>query len=209
MQNIPKFDQAFCYSGFDGNLFAELLPAQLNYWFVNILGGNYFAASEISISELKILFFLSSHKFKFHEATWQQEKSSSFIQNPFLASTSPLNAMELSQSGIPNLPQNLKSTSIKVFKKQQTSKSHSAYTFFVVTADYQFLKIGFSKNPSSRLAELESTWPQALLYLGSFASSNERFEELCHKFEHLLVRNNWYKFTSELEIYVENLMSHK
>lgn len=207
MSAIPKFDQAFWYSGFDGHLFAELLPAQSNYWFISILSGKYFVSSDISIPDRTVIPFLQSHKFRFVQATWQYEKSNSFSQNPFLALAPPPQAIAICQTGIQPLPQSLQSSSIKIFKKNQYSKSNSAYTYFVLTEDYQYLKIGFSKNPSSRFAELKASRPQILIYLGSFTSNKERFEDICQKFEHLLVRNGWFNFTPELQEYTEILLS--
>jgi len=208
MPTTPKFDPTFWYSGFDGQLFAELLPAQLNYWFVNILGGKYFVTSEISIPETKILPLFQSYKFKFDRATWQYEKSNSFTQNPFLISASSQQVIALCQLGIQSLPQSLKTSSIKVIQKN-LHPTHSAYTFFIVTEDYQHVKIGFSRNPSSRLAELQVSRPQTLLYLGCFTSTYDRFEDFCLRFEHLLVRNGWYKFTNEIQKYVEKILSQK
>jgi hypothetical protein len=209
MPVIPKFDQAFWYSGFDGYLFAELLPAQSTYWFISILSGKYFVSSDISIPDRRVIPFLQSHKFRFLQATWQCEKFSSFSQNPFLALAPPPQAIALCQAGIQPLPQSLQSSSIKVFKKNQHSKSTSAYIYFIVTEDCQYLKIGFSKNPSSRLAELQASRPQALIYMGSFTSNKQRFEDICQKFEHLLVRNGWFDFTPELQEYTEILLSQK
>lgn len=207
MSTFPKFDPALWYSGFDGQLFAELLPAQLDYWFVSILGNKYFVTSEISIPESRILSFLQDYKFKFDRATWQYEKSHSFTQNPFL-SPSP-QAIALCQIGIQSLPQSLKTSSVKVFQKNLSSKSHAAYTFFIVTEDYQYLKIGFSKNPRSRLIELQASRPQNLLYLGCFGSSHERFVDICLKFEHLLVRKGWYRFSDEVQKYIDEVLSQK
>ncbi len=205
----PKFDRDFCYSGFDQRLFAELLPAQLGYWFITILGNRYLVTSDISIPDNRILLFLQTHKFKFDLATWQYEKSRAYTSNPFVAHTPPSIAIALSQSGVPALPQSLQSSSIKIFTQNQSLKPQTAYIYFIATEDYQYLKIGFSKNPTSRLSELQASRPQRLLYLGSFSSTSERFENICSKFEHLLVRNGWYNFTPKLQENVNNLLSQK
>ena len=209
MSNSPKFDQSFWYSGFDGQFFAELIPAQLNYWFISILGGKYFVTSNISIPDRQILSFLQKYKFKFHQATWQYEKFDSFSQNPFLVLASSQQAIALGQLGIHTLPQSVQTSSIQVFESKQPFETPSAYTYFIVTEDYFYLKIGFSKNPSSRLAELQSSRPQALIYLGSFKSTNQRFKDIRMSFEHSLVRNGWYHFTPELRKGVEDLLSQK
>jgi len=209
MQNIPKFDQNFWYSGFDGHLFAELLPSQLNYWFISIISGKYFVTSDVAISENRVIPFLQSHKFRYLQATWQYEKSNSFTRNPFLSSASPQQAIALCQAGKQLLPQSLQSSSIKVIEKNQNIKTTSAYIYFIASEDYNYLKIGFSKNPSSRLAELQASQPQALVYLGSGSANRERFEDLMRKFEHLLVRSGWFSFTPELQKHIENFLSHK
>jgi hypothetical protein len=204
----PKFDRRFWYSGFDGRYFAELLPARLNYWFINILGHKYFVSSDIAIIETKILPYFQTYKFNFDRATWQYQQSAPFSQNPFLALTAPQPAIALCQAQNQSLPQAQSSSSIKVFESQPLPKSR-AYTYFIVTEDYQYLKIGFSKNPSSRLSELQATRPQALSYLGSFVSDSERYKNICQRFEHLFIRNGWYNFSTELRDYVANLLSYK
>ncbi|AFY75027.1 T5orf172 domain-containing protein [Synechococcus sp. PCC 7502] len=211
MSKTPKFNQSFWYSGFDGQLFAELLPAQPNYWFINILGGKYLVASDVSTIELQVLPFLQSYKFKFQQATWLYEITSPFSKNPFLTLAPPQQAIALCQSGNQPLVQSLQSTSIKIFDHKPTQKLEStkAYIYFIVTEDYQYLKIGFSKNPSSRLAELQSSRPQTLIYIGSLTSTHDAFRAICQRFEHLLVRNGWYNYHHELQNAVTDLLSHK
>lgn len=206
MQNIPKFNHSFWYSGFDGQYFAELLPAQFpQFWFIEILGEQYFVTSEIAIDHRHILSFLITHKFKFDRATWQQERTIPFAQNPFLISAPINQAIAISQSGTQSLPQTLTSSSVKIFATLQP-KTLSAYIYFIVTEDYQYLKIGFSKNPSSRFSELQTSHPQTLIYLGSLSSDRDKFMDICEKFSYLLIRKGWFSFSSELREYVEGII---
>jgi len=205
-----RFDRSYWYSGFDGNFLAELMPSQPNYWFITVMGGKYLASSEAAYPETKILAVLQQYQFKFEQATWEQQKTEPFTQNPFLAKLPAYKAIAICQSGSFNLPQTPRSNQVKVFTPEPVSnKFKTGYIYFIATEDYQYLKIGFSQNPASRFTEIQMAHPQTLIMLGSVSSSLERSQAIQKQFSHLLVRSGWFSYTSELQAHIELLLAKK
>lgn len=178
------------------------MPAARNYWYIAILGKDHLVATNQPIPHSEILNFLGSRRFKLPQAMWQQHSSPLFRQNPFLYMGSPSEAIATSQNQISSTPD-----FISIYDQRKTIPPVKGYTFFIVTLDYQFIKIGFSKNPSSRFTEIQASRPDQLIYLGSFTCLRDRFEYICRKFENQHIRKGWYHLTPELNSFIETCLS--
>ncbi len=201
-----RFDRFYWYSGFDGNFLAELMPAQPNYWFIVVMGKKYLATSESAYAEVKILATLQEYRFKFDQAIWEQQKTEPFTKNPFLAKLPADQAIAICQSGNFSLPQDPRLNQVQILGTN-LNQVKTGYIYFITTEDYQYLKIGFSQNPSSRFTEIQVSHPQPLVMLGSVSGNSERSQELHKKFSHLLIRSGWFMYTSELQEYVKLIFS--
>lgn len=183
------------------------MPALGDYWYIAMLGKNRLIAAELPIANLEIFNFLASHKFKIAQATWQYQPTPPFSKNPFLSLESPSIAIAASQTPSNQLLLDPTNNPIKIFGQSQTPPQAKGYIFFIVTRDYQFLKIGYSQNPHSRYKEIQASRPDQLIYLGSRSSESSQFEYICTKFADQHIRNGWYHLDAELQNTMENYLS--
>lgn len=68
-----------------------------------------------------------------------------------------------------------------------------------------FVKIGQSTNPQKRLEEFQVGAPETLKILATIPKKGE-IEFFCHKkFKHLHHRGEWFHYTSEIDLFIEEL----
>src|SRR5262249_6220084 len=74
------------------------------------------------------------------------------------------------------------------------------FVYFVETKDKQYIKIGFSVRPMTRLSELGTLRPSgfALSLIGCIPGSPETERWLHHKFAHLRDNGEWFSAKEEL-----------
>lgn len=79
--------------------------------------------------------------------------------------------------------------------------------YFVETADHEFIKIGYSKEPLRRLSELGPLRPTtfALCLIGHFPASQATEQWLHQKFAKYRDKGEWFRSCDELRRFIETL----
>ena len=65
--------------------------------------------------------------------------------------------------------------------------------YFIVTEDFQFLKVGFSLDPPTRLKTLQTGNPLELKLLHTIPGTRRLEESLHREFSPFWVKGEWYK----------------
>lgn len=79
------------------------------------------------------------------------------------------------------------------------------YVYFIYCDSDESIKIGFSKNPKTRLKSLQTANPSSLILLKYVPGNMEDEWKIQDKFKHLLVNGEWYKATRELTSFIQDL----
>lgn len=90
-------------------------------------------------------------------------------------------------------------------KKIINSKKATGYVYFIQGLCGGAIKIGYSKNPTSRLKELQTGYPDTLTILYMLRGSGQVENFLHNKFEHLRLKGEWFKPDKDLIKYINEL----
>jgi hypothetical protein len=198
-----NFDESCWYSGCDDTYLAELLPAHPGYWFVVLLGRGYLATSAQPFPQKNIINFLTRHGFSFDRAIWDSVASDRFTQNPFLSKISARKAIASCQTGKHRLPQ--RPVIIELGQKfaAKPKPRRSSQVFFILTSDREFLYIGTGVDPHSSLQKLQTTYPQTLCLIGCIPDRRKLSQTIRQQFSHLNTQGTWFRYSQELQTYID------
>jgi hypothetical protein len=84
-------------------------------------------------------------------------------------------------------------------------EDHSLFVYFAYSPEMDLIKIGLTKNVESRAKALQRGVPYTVKILKSFRGSFYHEQYLHAKFEHLRIKNEWFKNDTEIISFLEGL----
>lgn len=89
-------------------------------------------------------------------------------------------------------------------REERESEPKNQYVYLIHNLDSNVLKIGFSKNPKSRLSQLRISTHENLELLYFFRGSESKESELHKKFKNLRLRSEWFSYSDEIINFFKN-----
>ncbi len=198
-------NSAFWYSGFDGELMAELIPAKMG-WYVVLLGNGLFATTDRCYLDRGVMTLLNNGGFKTDRGVWTNHTTEAYSQNPFLREGAIDQNLKLANLGQPTLPVDPLEYPLIVFTPKRPEINVPNLLCFVVTQDHQFIRWGKSRNPARFLAQLQAQSPQPLHLLGT-VKHKDQSKDWNKIFQEYKSLGNWYYFRGSLAKTIEQLLS--
>lgn len=84
------------------------------------------------------------------------------------------------------------------FEINDSKTNNETYVYFIVSNQFNFCKIGFSANPTSRLKEIQTGCPFDLSIAGIIKGSKKREKEFHEMFKEYRTHGEWFKTNGKL-----------
>ncbi len=198
-------DRALWYSGWDGELMAELIPATYG-WFVVVLGQGLFATTDQCYASAGVLPLLTDAGFKLERAVWSSRASCTYGSNPFLSKAPLHHCLKLASLAAPSLPVNHEDYPLRYFSQRRQQASRGTFLCFVITQDQQFVQWGKNRYPDRYLSQLQTQSPHSLILLGSLKYDGQD-KEIESKFSHYRKQGKWFYYAPELAHYLRQMLT--
>lgn len=91
---------------------------------------------------------------------------------------------------------------LEVWDRHRVDAQEIGFVYFIQTSGSKRIKIGYSKNPKSRLGDLQCSCPDELVVLALLRSHRDDESDLHARFEKYWVRGEWFEPGPELLSYI-------
>lgn len=75
---------------------------------------------------------------------------------------------------------------------------------YFIKSESGYIQIGYSRSPTQRLENLQTSNPDKLILLGTISGGRDKEADLHERFAHLRCGNEWFKADQELLEYIEH-----
>lgn len=81
------------------------------------------------------------------------------------------------------------------------ASSATGWVYFILDGNRKRVKIGYSKNPASRLEQIRTAIPAATLYYATPGNQTDE-AELHRKYESIRISREWFRFSKEIRDWI-------
>ncbi|MFQ3680402.1 MAG: hypothetical protein SNJ60_07850 [Pseudanabaenaceae cyanobacterium] len=189
-----RFPAQQWHSGWDGQRFAEVMPALPSGWFVTVLGQGRAAIWRRPLPEDWVTSCCQTAGFDIERATWRSHPTPGFGENPF-AVLGPLpQALLLAQRATPGLPMAPEDNApVWVGTERGTVGRPPSQIYVLQAPSANLLKLGVSRDPHASWRATQKTSPHELVLWGTFPGTNRTLRRLAADFADLTLGNGWFR----------------
>ncbi|HAN46751.1 MAG TPA: hypothetical protein DCQ32_09410 [Cyanobacteria bacterium UBA8156] len=189
-----RFPPQQWHSGWDGQRFAEVVPALPYGWLVTVLGQGRAAIWMRPLPEDWVLSQCEKAGFVVAQATWRSHPAPSFVENPFAVKGPLPQALTLAQRGPPGLPVDpADNVPVWVGTERTTVRRPPSQVYVLQAASVNLLKLGIARDPTAAWQAAQQTSPHELCLWGAFPGTARTLRRLTADFADLALGNGWFR----------------